>query len=134
MLGIWQFNSSCIRVFLSMAFAMLVTLILISFIALIFNMSIKIASIIGRTINFLIHIFIVFYVLLRIFYFLKLNGSFSLAIMLFLCVFVIILHVSCLSFTNCNDCNSLSSSFFHIHISIDRNVDHPQCNNNDSLV
>ena len=60
MLVIWQFNTFCIPVFLSVTFAMVVTLIFILFIELIFNMYTKLACITGIFINFLIYIFIIF--------------------------------------------------------------------------
>ena len=55
-----------------------------------------------------------------------------------LCNFVNILHVSCLFFTNffTNDYNlSLGSVFFffRVHIGTDKDADHFQSNNNDSL-
>ena len=53
---------------------------------------------------------------------------------LLLCVFVIILHVSCLFSTNSNDYNlSLGSAVFHVYIDIDKDADYLQSNNNDSL-
>ena len=59
------------------------------------------------------------------------------AIILLLCNFVNILHISCLFFTNSKDYNlSLGSVFFfffHVHIEIDKDVDRSQSNNNDSL-
>ena len=51
-LVIWQFNSFCIPVFLSVIFTMVVTLVFILFIALIFNLYIKLTCIIGIFIIF----------------------------------------------------------------------------------
>ena len=54
--------------------------------------------------------------------------------MLLLYVFVYILHVSCLFFTNSNDYNLSSGSvFFRIHTDIDKDADWIQSNNNNSL-
>ena len=67
----------------------------------------KLTCILRIFINFLIHIFI----LSRLAVFL------SLAIILVLCVFVIILRVSCLFFTNSSGCNlSLGSAVFRVYI------------------
>ena len=53
---------------------------------------------------------------------------------LILRVFVIILHVSCLFFTNSNDYNLLlGSAVFRVHIDIDKDADCLQSNNNDPL-
>ena len=60
-LAIWQFNSFCITVFLSVIYTLVVTLIFILFIALIFNMYIKLNCIIEIFISFFIHIFIIFF-------------------------------------------------------------------------
>ena len=73
-------------------------------------------------------------IILKIFYFLTFGCLLSLAIILLLCVFVIILHVSCLFFINSNDHNlSLGSAVFRFHIDIDKDTDCLQSNNNDSL-
>ena len=63
-LVIWQFNSICVRAFLSVIFTMVVTLVLILFIALIFHIYIKLTCIIRIFINFFIQFFIIFSVLL----------------------------------------------------------------------
>ena len=98
-------------------------------------MNIKLTCIIGIFINFLIHIFIIFLrIIFRIFYFLTFGCFFCQANILFLCIFVNILHVSCLFFTNSNDYNlSSGSAFFRVHIDIDKEADCFQNNNNDSL-
>ena len=62
-LAIWQFNTFCIPAFLSVIFTMVVTLIFIFFIALIFNIYMKLTCVTGVFINFLIHIFVIFTVL-----------------------------------------------------------------------
>ena len=86
-------------------------------------------------INFLIHIFIIFLrIIFKIFYFLTFECFLSLAIILLLCVFVIILHVSCYFFTNSNDYNlSLGCVVYRVHIDIDKDGDCLQSNNNNSL-
>ena len=59
---------------------------------------------------------------------------FSLAIILLLYVFVNILHVFCLFFTNSSNYNLSSGSvFFRVHTDIDKDADCLQSNNNDSL-
>ena len=55
-LVIWQFKSFCIPAFLSTIFTLFIL-----FIALLFNMYTKLTCIIGIFINFVIHIFIIFF-------------------------------------------------------------------------
>ena len=70
----------------------------------------------------------------KIFYFLTLGCFLSLAIILLLCVFGIILHASCLFFTTANNYNlSLGSAVFRVQIDIDKDADCFKSNNNDSL-
>ena len=101
----------------SVIFAMVVTLIVILFVALIFNMCRKLTCIIGIFINFLIHFLLFFLcIIFRVYHFLTFGCFFPLAILLLLCIFVNILHVSCLFFTNSNDYNSSSGSvIFRVH-------------------
>ena len=95
-------------------------------------MYVKLTCIIGIFINFLFHIFKIFCMLFRAFFHVLL--FFSLVIILLLCVFVNILHVSRLFFTNSNYCNLLlGSAFFHVHIDIGKPAGCLQSNNNDSL-
>ena len=59
---------------------------------------------------------------------------FCLVIILLWCVFVNILHVSCLFFSNCNNFNlSTGSAFFCVHTDIDKDGDCFQSNDNNSL-
>ena len=96
--------------------------------------STKLPCIIGIIINFLIHIFIIFFRIILEFIVFSRFVFFSLAIILLSCVFVNILHFSCLFFTNCNDYNlSAGSAFFRVHTNIDKDGDCLQSNNNDSL-
>ena len=110
---------------------MIVTLAFIFFIALIFNMFIKLTCILGNFINFFIHIFIIFFCMIfRIYYFLM----FCCFFLSLLCVSVNILLVSCLFFTNCNDYNlSTGSVFFRVYTDIAKDGDYLQSNNSDSL-
>ena len=56
---------------------------------------------------------------------------FTMFILLTLCVFVIILHVSCLFFNNFSNFNSSSDSvFLHVHVDIDKDTDCHKGNNN----
>ena len=93
------------------------TLIFILFIALNFNVYIKVTCIIGIFINFLIPFFIIFLrIFFRIFYFLTFGCFFPLVIKLLLCDFDDILHVSCLFFTNSNNSNLSSGPVFSVFI------------------
>ena len=114
---------------------MVVTPVFILFIALIFDMYIKLTCIKGIFIIFFIYIFIIFFrIVFRMYYFLIFFCFFSLAIILLLCVSVNILHVSCLLFTYCNDYNlSTGSAFFRVYTDIDKDGDCLQSNNNDPL-
>ena len=110
-LVIWKFNTFCVSVFA--IFAMAITLIVILFRTLIFNVYIKLTCIIGVFINFIIHILIIFLcIFLKIFYFFMFDCFFCLFIILLLGVFANILHVSCLFFTNSNVYNLSSGSVF----------------------
>ena len=104
---IWQFNTFCISALL----------IFILFVALIFNMCRKLTCIIGIFISFFNSYFIFFLCInFRVYHFLTFGCFFPLAILLLLCIFVNILHVSCLFFTNSNDYNSSSGSvIFRVH-------------------
>ena len=101
--------------------------------ALFVNIFIKLSYIIGIFTHFLISICISFLrIVFRIFYYFVFGCLFSLVFTLLLCAFVNVLHVSYL-FTNFNDYDSSSGSFFlHIHANIDKDVGCPQSNNDAS--
>ena len=95
-------------------------------------MYVKLTCIIGIFIYFIFFKFFACY--LGLFFFFHVLLFFSLAIILLLCVFVNILHVSCLFFTNSTYCNLiLGSAFSHVHIDIEKSAGCLQSNNNDSL-
>ena len=98
-LAIWMFNTFCIPAFLSVIFAVFVkvhyksALTFILFIALIFNMYVKLTSIIGMFINFLIHIFIIFCVLFLGFFISSRLTVFYLWSLYFFCVFLLLFYM-----------------------------------------
>ena len=128
---------SCISICDFYYIKIVATLVFILFVALIFNMYIKL-------INFFIHIFFIFFrIIFRIYHFnlsiYHINFShlvvfFPLVIILFWCVSVNILRVLSLFFTNCNDYNlSKGSAFLRVHTDIDKDGDCLQSNNKNSL-
>ena len=113
---IWQFNTFCISAFLC-DFCNGCNTNCYTFCSTNFYMCRKLTCIIGIFINFLIHFLLFFLcIIFRVYHFLTFGCFFPLAILLLLCIFVNILHVSCLFFTNSNDYNSSSGSvIFGVH-------------------
>ena len=103
------------------------------FTVLFVNIFIKLFYIIGIFTHFSISICINFPCkVFRIFYYFMFGCLFSLVYALLLSVFVNVLHVYLFASFNDYDASSGSISFFHIHTSIDKDVDCLQSNNNSS--